>query len=259
MVIPKNVSSVDSYIAAFPAEQKKLLKQIRSIIKTTAPAAEEVISYQMPAYKYLGMLVYFAAHTKHIGFYPVSSAIAAFAKELVNYKTSKGTLQFPYNKPLPLGLIKKMVKFRLKENAERFAAKNKKPVKPSVKKVAVAKPTDEEKVTAYIKKLTHPLKAETQVLRAIIKSNKKLAERIKWNAPSYYYKEDLLTFNFNKKDKLLLVFHHPAIVTIKSAMLEGDYKDWRLVYFENMKAVRDKKSELEKIIKKLVKQIDTKY
>lgn len=256
MISKKPVSSVDAYIAALPAEQQKLLKQIRKTIKAAAPAAEEVISYQMPAYKYQGMLVYFAAHTKHIGFYPVSTAIAAFLKELAAYKTTKGTLQFPYNKPLPLDLIKRIVQFRVKENTERLAAKNKKKVKPAVKKVTPAKPTDEEKVAAYMKQLSHPLKAATEILREIIKSNKKLSERIKWNAPSYYYKEDLLTFNFNKKDKILLVFHHPAIVKIKSAMLEGDYKDRRLVYFDSMKAVVAKKTQLVKIIKDLVKQID---
>jgi uncharacterized protein YdhG (YjbR/CyaY superfamily) len=115
--------NVDEYLAAIPATVRKMLQQIRQTIKAAAPKAEEVISYQMPAFKYQGMLVYYAGYKNHIGFYPVSSAIKAFEKELSNYPTTKGTVQFPIDKPLPLGLIAKMVKFRVKENEARQKAK----------------------------------------------------------------------------------------------------------------------------------------
>ena len=98
------------------AAAQVLLEQIRAVIKAAAPAATETISYSMPAFKLNGMLVWFAAHSNHIGFYPRASGIKAFAKELEGFKVSKGTVQFPMDKPLPVRLIIKMVKYRVKEN-----------------------------------------------------------------------------------------------------------------------------------------------
>ena len=109
-------SLVDQYILQFDKETQLMLEQLRAIIRKAAPEAEEVISYQMPAYKLNGMLVYFAAHTKHIGFYPTNSGIAAFENELKEFRTSKGAVQFPLDKPLPAKLIEKIVRFRVKEN-----------------------------------------------------------------------------------------------------------------------------------------------
>jgi uncharacterized protein YdhG (YjbR/CyaY superfamily) len=111
--------NIDEYIALQPLSIREELEKLRSTIRSAAPKAEEVISYQMPAFKFHGMLVYFATYKNHIGFYPTGSGIAAFKKELVNYKTSKGTVQFPVDKPLPLSLISKIVKFRVKENVAR--------------------------------------------------------------------------------------------------------------------------------------------
>lgn len=118
-------ASIDEYIASFPKETQKLLKQLRATIKKAAPKAEEVISYQMPTYKLNGALVHFAGYEKHIGFYPTPSAIAAFKKDLAAYKSSKGAVQFPLDKPLPLALVTKIVKFRVKEDSEKAAAKKK--------------------------------------------------------------------------------------------------------------------------------------
>lgn len=109
--------NVDSYIALFPTEVATMLEQLRQIIKAVAPNATEIISYQMPAYKLHTVLVYFAAYKKHIGFYPSSSGVKNFEQELVDYKTSKGAIQFPLNKPLPIELIKKIVAFRVNEDA----------------------------------------------------------------------------------------------------------------------------------------------
>lgn len=117
--------------------------------------------------------------------------------------------------------------------------------------------SDEEKVTAYMKQLKHPFKKEIEAVREIIKgSNKKLNERIKWNAPSYYYKHDLVTFNCRPAKFVLLVFHHPAIVDIPSKLLEGEYKDRRLTYFYSMEEIEKNKKELVKIINALIKTID---
>lgn len=107
--------TVDEYLKAISPDIRKKLLQLRQTIKKAAPLAEETISYQMPAYKQFGMLVYFAAWKNHIGFYP-AGAIKEFEKELSAYEVSKGTIKFPNDKPLPLGLIKKIVKFRLMQN-----------------------------------------------------------------------------------------------------------------------------------------------
>ena len=109
-------NDIDKYIAKFPKETRTLLGLVRTTIRKAAPAAEEVISYRMPAYKLNGMLVWFAGHSKHIGLYPMASGINAFKKELSAYKGAKGSVQFPLDKPLPVGLITKIVKFRVAEN-----------------------------------------------------------------------------------------------------------------------------------------------
>lgn len=118
-------SNVDAYIASFPESTQKRLEQIRTLIKKAAPKAEELISYQMPAYKYHGVLVYFAGYKNHIGFYAAPTGHATFKKELSVYKTGKGSVQFPHDKPLPTALITKIVKFRVKENAEKAKLKKK--------------------------------------------------------------------------------------------------------------------------------------
>ena len=110
---------IDEYIATYPEEIQERLEQLRAIIQKAAPQATEVISYGMPAFKLNGMLVWFGAHTKHIGFYPMASGIKVFKKELSIYKGAKGSVQFPIDKPLPLALITKIVKYRVKENLQK--------------------------------------------------------------------------------------------------------------------------------------------
>lgn len=118
-----SIATVDDYIAGFPPPVKKLLSTLRKTIKSAAPKAEELISYQMPAYKYKGVLVYFAAFEKHIGFYATPTGHSAFKKELSGYKTGKGSVQFPLTEPLPLDLIKRIVQFRVKENESKALKK----------------------------------------------------------------------------------------------------------------------------------------
>ena len=117
---------VDRYIAGFPDNVRELLMQLRTAVREAAPEAEEVISYQMPAYRLQGMLVYFAGYKNHIGFYPTSSGIKAFKQELSAYKGAKGTVQFPLDKPLPLDIIKKIVAFRVAENLQKTGSKREK-------------------------------------------------------------------------------------------------------------------------------------
>ena len=101
------------------------MAQLRATIKKVAPQAEEVISYGMPAFKLKGMLVWFAAYAHHIGFYPTASGITAFKKELSIDKGGKGSVQFPFDKPLPLGLVAKIVQFKVAENLQKAAMKKK--------------------------------------------------------------------------------------------------------------------------------------
>lgn len=115
----KKPENVDAYIAGFPKDVQLLLQQIRNTIQKAAPDALEKISYGMPAYYCEGMLAYFAAHTHHIGFYPYASAINAFSKDIEKYTHSKGTVQFPFGKPIPVQLLSRMIKFRVKENMEK--------------------------------------------------------------------------------------------------------------------------------------------
>jgi uncharacterized protein YdhG (YjbR/CyaY superfamily) len=117
--------NVDDYIAGFPKTTQLLLKQVRAAIKKAAPKAEEVISYNMPAFKYFGVLVYFAGYERHIGFYPTASGIANFKQEISRLKSAKGSVQFPIDKPMPLSLIAKIVKFKVKENETKSALKRK--------------------------------------------------------------------------------------------------------------------------------------
>ncbi len=119
----KKPDTIDEYIDAYPKDIQKLLKQVKTAIKKAAPGAEEVISYSMPAFKLNGLLLWFASHTHHIGFYPKSSGIGHFKKEITKYKSSKGAVQFPVNEPLPIALITEMVKFRANENLQKLKKK----------------------------------------------------------------------------------------------------------------------------------------
>jgi uncharacterized protein YdhG (YjbR/CyaY superfamily) len=109
--------AVDAYIAKAPMAMQSMLRQLRQAIKTAAPKAEERLSYRMPYYAYHGRLIYFAAHKTHIGMYPIiGRAKELYAKDLKPYMAEKATLQFPIGRPLPIALLKKVVKARAKEN-----------------------------------------------------------------------------------------------------------------------------------------------
>lgn len=107
---------IDSYIADFPEDIQKRLEQVRATIKKAAPKAEEVIKYAIPTFVLNGNLVHFAAFKNHIGFYPAPTGMKAFQKDLAAYKTGKGSVQFPLDKPVPLTLVTKIVKMRVQEN-----------------------------------------------------------------------------------------------------------------------------------------------
>ncbi len=110
--------TIEGYIYSAPPDVQEKLWKLHECISSAAPGATEGIKWRMPAYSYQKILVTFAVFKKHIGFYPMPSAIKAFAKELTEYKTAEGSVQFPHEKPLPLTLFKKIVRFRVKESKE---------------------------------------------------------------------------------------------------------------------------------------------
>ena len=120
---PKNI---DEYIADFPLDVQEILEKIRMTIRKAAPDVKETINYRIPTFTLNGNLVHFAAFKKHIGFYPTPTGIEKFKKELAVYEGAKGSVKFPLDKPIPFALISRIVKFRVKENLDRAAAKGKK-------------------------------------------------------------------------------------------------------------------------------------
>lgn len=120
----KKHTDVASYIEDFPPATRKMLRQLRSLVRKAVPKVEEKISYGMAGYKYHGMFAYFAGYAGHIGFYPGTKAIVQFRSRLTKYKTSKGTVQFPLDEPLPTGLIKDMLGW-LRRERETAASKKK--------------------------------------------------------------------------------------------------------------------------------------
>jgi uncharacterized protein YdhG (YjbR/CyaY superfamily) len=119
----KQHAGIDEYISTFPESTQQLLQQMRIAISKAAPKAEEAISYAMPTFKLHGNLVHFAGYKYHIGFYPGAGGIAAFKDDINKYKNAKGSVQFSLDKPLPLALVTKITKYRVKQNMEKAALK----------------------------------------------------------------------------------------------------------------------------------------
>lgn len=195
-------TGADAYIKTFPPAVQKVLTQLRTIIKCNAPQATEKFSYGMPAFDLSGPLVYFAGYKTHIGFYATPTGHEAFAKELARYKTGKGSVQFPLGEPLPVKLIEKMVRFRVKEN---LAKKN----GTAGKTKLVSKRAAGLSVDAYLQQAQHPQIAAIQLLRKkILGCTQGVAEEVKWNAPSFIYAGDnRLTFRLQPGNRVELILH----------------------------------------------------
>src|ERR1700726_4457229 len=116
MAKPKKARDIDGYISQFPADVKAILQKVQTTIRHAAPEAKEVISYQMPAFKQHGILVYFAAWKKHIGLYPPISGDKTVEKAVARYAGPKGNLHFPFDEPIPYELIERIVKLRVKQD-----------------------------------------------------------------------------------------------------------------------------------------------
>jgi len=257
-------TTVDAYIAGFPKETQGILEQLRLTVREAAPDAEEAISYGMPTLKLEGNLVHFAAHKNHIGFYPAPTGIEAFKDELAKYKGAKGSIQFPIDKPLPLDLITKIVKFRVIKNLEKIA------INPTKKDVVKRKKlSDQDQVTEVIEKLDPELGKLVETSRQIILStDNEIGERIKWNNPSYYYTGEMKPFNpkeykreiavFNLyKGQIMLVFPSGATIQDSSGLLEGYYKDGRrTIVFKDMEAIKSNETALQSAIREWLKLVE---
>lgn len=118
MVSKLKPATIDEYINAAPIDVQEKLLQLHECIRAAAPGAKEGLKWSMPAYSYQKILVTFAVFKHHIGFYPMPSAVEAFARSLTKYKTAQGSIQFPLDQPLPLALIRKIDLFRVKESED---------------------------------------------------------------------------------------------------------------------------------------------
>jgi len=159
---------IDGYIEGFPSGTQSLLQKMRRTIQKAAPMATEAISYRIPTFLFHGSLVHFAAYAHHIGFYPTSSGVSSFRKELASYKTSRGAIRFPLNQPLPLGLITRIVRFRVWEVQEKKAIKDaagKEPLVPGLSAPAL-RALKSNKITT-LKKLAGRTEKEVLSLHGI--------------------------------------------------------------------------------------------
>src|SRR5688500_19382807 len=116
-------TTIDEYIAAFPREIRARLEQLRKVVREAAPGAEERISYRIPTFSLCGNIVHFAGYERHVGFYPGPSGVKKFARKLSGYASAKGSVQFPHDRPLPLGLVRELVLFRVEENLAKYAGR----------------------------------------------------------------------------------------------------------------------------------------
>jgi len=205
--------SIDEYLAAVTVDQRAALAKVRRAIKAAAPQAEEGISYGLAAFRLGGKpLVAFGASTNHCAFYPMSgNTVASLRDELKDYETSKGTIRFAADKPLPAALVRKLVKARIAENeAQREVSDEGK--KRGAKAKSAQSQTDPA-VAAFLRELDHPLKKEIDAVRLIILGvSSEIREGIKWNGPSFRTTEWFATVFLRARDKVQLIFHKGAKV-----------------------------------------------
>lgn len=213
---------VERYISQFPAPTQQMLQALRQCILKTAPQAQEIISYKMPAYKINTVLVYFAGYKNHIGFYPTPNAILHFKGELKLYKNSKGAIQFPFNKPLPKTLIKKLVKFRVEEDANFELNKKVKDKHSNLNK----------DLMAYHNKLTEVKKSICVMLLQELNKRLPKAESKVWHGhPVWFINGNPIVGYSNQKRGIRLMFWSGASFNEHGLELSaGKFKDASVFY-----------------------------
>lgn len=161
-------ADIDGYISQFPAEVQASLERIRETIRQAAPDAKEVISYQMPAFRQYGILVYFAAWKNHIGRYPPIPGDKSLEKSVARYAGPKGNLQFPLDEPMPLDLIERIVKLRVKQDAEKVAAKRKKKWPFTKSQKGADTRHDQQRLAAILPRVPTPSTARPKMARRVV-------------------------------------------------------------------------------------------
>lgn len=243
--------SVNKYIADFPKDVQRVLRQVRSVIKQTAPEADESIGYGMPAYKLNGKpLVYFAGYKNHIGLYATPTGHAKFSKELSKYKQGKGSVQFPLDEPMPLGLIERIVRFRADENMKMDKAPGKK------------RPLNKD-TQAYNDTQSDEEKAICDVLAGEIDRHLPEAENKIWHRHPVWFLEGNPTVGYSKlKAGIRLMFWSGA--DFEEEQLKagtGKFKDASLLYTavsgidkKDLKRWLEKSREIQWDYKNLIKR-----
>jgi uncharacterized protein YdhG (YjbR/CyaY superfamily) len=233
----------DEVLAAAAPAQRAALMRLRKQIKAAAPKAEECISYGLPAFRLNGKhVVAYGAGKKHCSFFPMdSTTVKAFSKELKAYKTSKGTIRFQPDKPLPATLVRKVVKARMAGHALPYS-----------------------EVDEYMRSLKHPLKRELEAVRRLILGvSPKIAEGIKWKSPSFRTTEYFATVNLHGKDGLRLILHTGAKVKAgagpkvddSTGLLKWLAKDRAMVTLGDAKDVKAKTKALRAILRQWIRYV----
>jgi uncharacterized protein YdhG (YjbR/CyaY superfamily) len=236
--------NIDEYHRTFTGSIEEKLEQLRKAINKAAPKATETISYGMPAFKQNKILVYYAGYKSHIGFYPTPNAIVAFKAELTKYKTSKGAIQFPTNEPLPIPLIKKIVKFRLQEDAQVVSTNSVKTKKPQ-------SPIIEPEIEQYNKGLEDADRAICDTLASAISKGLTNSESKVWHRhPVWFLDGNPISGYSKQKPGIRLMFWSGADFDEPGLNVIGKkFKDASVFYNEvNAIKARDLKRWLKKSI-----------
>jgi uncharacterized protein YdhG (YjbR/CyaY superfamily) len=271
MTAPK---TIDEYLAPLPPKQRAALQALRNTIRKAAPHAEERISYQLPTFAQDGPLVAFGAWKEHCALYGLSGdLVGSFAKELAGFETSKGTIRFTPEKPLPAALVARLVATKLAANAARAAARKAKKGRPraqpaaksAARRAPSAPPRRNPEVETFLRALAHPAKAEIAAVReAILAVDPAVREEIKWNAPSFATREHFATFHTRAKQGFLLVLHRGAksrtpakrlAIPDPEGLLEWRANDRALVAFRDAMDVARKLPALRALLREWIREL----
>jgi uncharacterized protein YdhG (YjbR/CyaY superfamily) len=253
-------TTVDAYLKDLPKDQRAALEGLRKQIKALAPKAVEVISYGVPVFKLDGHpLVSIGAASKHCAFYVMSTtAMKPFTAELKPFKQGKGSIQFTPDAPIPATLVKALVRERIAENMLRWGSKATPRVARKAAPAGTKKPVEGRTVVdALLASLDHPQKDVVEAVRAaIMKADKRMLERVKWNAPSFFHRDaagketDFAAFNLRAKGFVQLILLFPNGITADpTRLMQGDWKDRREARFTDRKDAESKKAALTKVVK----------
>jgi uncharacterized protein YdhG (YjbR/CyaY superfamily) len=251
--------TIDGYLAALTEDKRAALEKLRRTIHAAVPKAEECISYGLAAFRLNGRpLVAFGATANHCAFFPMSSStVAAHQDELKGFDTSKGTIRFAADKPLPVALVRKLVKARIAENEGHEDSQRRVTSRGNSQTDAA--------VVAFLRDLDHPLKSEIEAVRRIILGvSPEIREAIKWNAPSFRTTEFFATFNL-RHGRAWLILHTGAKVKADAkkdtkvadptGLLKWLGKDRCVATFTDGKDVRAKKAALQEIVRVWIRQL----